>query len=45
MNDGLDEMHSDRDEFWPTLKEAIAAFTLWLIVMALLAFSVSGCLS
>lgn len=45
MNDGLDEMHSDRDDFWPTLKEIAAAFTLWLIVMALLAFSFAGCLS
>ncbi len=45
MNDGLDEMHSDRDELWPTLKEVAAAFTLWLIVMALLAFSFVGCLS
>ena len=45
MNDGLDVVHSDRNEFWPTLKEVVAAFTLWLIVMALLAFSVSGCLS
>jgi hypothetical protein len=46
MNDGLDEMHSDRhDGFWPDLKEALAAFTLWLIVMMLLSFSLAGCLS
>jgi hypothetical protein len=45
MNDGLDEMHSDRDDFFPNLKEALAAFTLWLIVMLLLSFSLAGCLS
>jgi hypothetical protein len=45
MNDGLDEMHSDRGGFFPNLKEALAAFTLWLIVMMLLSFSLAGCLS
>jgi hypothetical protein len=45
MNDGLDEMHSDRDNTFLNLKDAIAAFILWLIVMLLLSFSLAGCLS
>lgn len=46
MNDGLDEMHSDREEsILPNLKEAFLAFMLWLIVTALLGLSMAGCLS
>jgi len=45
MNDGLDEMHSDREEgILPTVREIVGLFVLWLIVMLFLAFGLAGCL-
>jgi len=46
MNDGLDDMHSDRqDAILPSLKEIVGLFLLWLIVMLFIAFGIAGCLS
>lgn len=45
MNDGLDEMHSDREEgILPTVREIVGLFVLWMIVMLFLAFGLAGCL-
>lgn len=46
MNDGLDDMHSDRqDSMLPSIKEIVALSVLWMIVMLFLAFGFAGCLS
>lgn len=45
MNDGLDDLHSDREEgILPTIREIVGLFLLWLIVMLFLAFGLAGCL-
>lgn len=45
MNDGLDDLHSERDEgLLPTVREIVSLFLLWLIIMAVLALGFAGCL-
>lgn len=44
MNDGLDEMHSDREEgILPTVREIVGLFLLWMIAMLFLAFGLAEC--
>lgn len=52
MNDGLDEMHSDREEgILPTVREIVGLFLLWLAsiiwlaTILFVAFALVGCLS
>lgn len=45
MNDGLDDLHSEREDvILPTIREIVGLFLLWLIVMLFLAFGLAGCL-
>lgn len=43
MNDGLDELHSDRDEGrFPTWKEIVASMLIWIFFLGIFAFFLAG---
>ena len=45
MNDGLDDLHSDREDgILPTIREIVGLFLLWLIVMLFVAFAIASCI-
>jgi hypothetical protein len=45
MNDGLDDLHSEREEgFWPSVGQVARLVVVWILVMAFIGFAVAGCL-